>query len=174
MLEKKKEHGKGLSEVEKNAKMHVAGALQKMASDAMRSKGLKKVSVASNSSEGLKEGLDEAKHKVEDMSEDHSAPVASDEDGEIVPPGEGHEMLEDAENGYAHGSDMLSGGGHGLKGDDRLQDTIDDEDDEDEAMEDGDHSDHADAEDDEDEEELDRKLKHLMDKKEKMKSKKKA
>lgn len=151
LMDKKKEEGKGLSDVAKKAKIGVVESLKKMAEDAMKEKGLKKVSVASDSSEGLKHGLDMAKDKVEDMSQGHE---------DIVSPDEEDEMLDDAEYGKAHGADMLSGGGHGMAGDDRLQSTMDDDSDEEEASEDM------------DEDELDRKLAELMDKKKKLSAKK--
>lgn len=63
MFEKKKK----LSGVEKKAKMKVVEDMRDMASKAMGDKlhGLKKVTVASNSSEGLKEGLEKAEDVIE-------------------------------------------------------------------------------------------------------------
>lgn len=89
----KKGHMK-MSDNEKKAKMGVLHDLKGMASDAMTSAmndhirpktDLKKVSVMSDSSEGLHEGLEAAKHYVENDSMDHSAPS-----------GEGDHELEDA------------------------------------------------------------------------------
>lgn len=74
MLSKKRD----LPEHEKNAKMDVVKHLRDMASDAMGDKldGLKKVSVMSNSPEGLAHGLDKAKQIVSnpemDQMKDHA------------------------------------------------------------------------------------------------------
>lgn len=76
MQEKK---AKKLSPIEKNAKMNVLKDIQDMASDEMGSKlkGLKKVSVASDSKEGLQEGLDKAKElldkNISEQKEDESS-----------------------------------------------------------------------------------------------------
>lgn len=56
---------KGMSDNEKNAKMDVVQHLRDMASDAMKGRmDSHKVSVASDSSEGLKHGLEKAKEIV--------------------------------------------------------------------------------------------------------------
>ena len=62
MLSKKR----NLSDHEKHAKMDVLGHLKDMATEAMGDKlgGMKKVSVASNSPEGLQHGLEKAKQIV--------------------------------------------------------------------------------------------------------------
>src|ERR1035441_3143084 len=59
-----KKGSKPMSENEKHAKIGVLGDLKKMAEDAMgdHMSGMKKVSVMSDSKEGLKHGLDTAKH----------------------------------------------------------------------------------------------------------------
>ena len=77
----KKKSGKELSPEHKESKMDSLKAMHEMAGDAIKSKlaGLKKVSVASPSSEGLKEGLDKAKELVKGMSEDHSSSMDSEE-----------------------------------------------------------------------------------------------
>ncbi len=92
LLEKKKKDGKTMPEHEKNAKLGVMEDLHKMASDAMGSKlgGLKKVTVASDSSEGLSHGLDKAK--------------------EIMNGNEMQHGLEDAESGNDRGDSVLAGG----------------------------------------------------------------
>lgn len=76
MLNKKKE-GKQLSDGEQKAKMDALMGMKDMASDMMSSrlKGLKKVTVASDSSEGLETGLETAKKAVglEDEEEEPSA-----------------------------------------------------------------------------------------------------
>lgn len=72
LLEKKKSEGKTLSPMEKEARMGVVGALKKAAEGAMADKGLKKVTVASDSKEGLEKGLEMAKkvaQKAPEMSE---------------------------------------------------------------------------------------------------------
>lgn len=85
-----KKGGSHLSENEKKAKMGVLHDLKGMASDAMHSAmndhikpetKLKKVSVMSDSDEGLHEGLEAAKNYVEDDSSDHSAPAADGDHG---------------------------------------------------------------------------------------------
>lgn len=80
LMELKKE-GKRLSSNEKEAKMNVLGELGNKAGKNMveRLKGMKKVSVMSDSPEGLKEGLDTAEELVEgaegeDKPEDVLAP----------------------------------------------------------------------------------------------------
>lgn len=67
MIAKKKAEGKGLSDVQKKAKMSVVGGMKKMASEAINDRlgGLKKVTVASDSPEGLAEGLDKAEDIIE-------------------------------------------------------------------------------------------------------------
>lgn len=68
MKMKKMLGGKGkLSDVEKEAKMNVVKALSDDMSSLLRDKlkGLKKVTVASNSEEGLKEGLEKAEELLE-------------------------------------------------------------------------------------------------------------
>ncbi len=66
MFQKMKDKKKGMHPLERKAKMGVVGDLQKMAEDAMGGKlqGLKKVSVASDSPEGLQTGLEHAQHML--------------------------------------------------------------------------------------------------------------
>lgn len=66
----KKEEGEG-NDMKKNAKLSVLKELRKMASDMMGEdvKGMKKVTVASPSPEGLKMGLEKAEEMVEGGSE---------------------------------------------------------------------------------------------------------
>lgn len=111
MMEKKKQGGKVLSPTEMKAKLGVVEDLKKMAEDAMKDQGLKKVSVASDSPEGLKEGLEMAKDKVTEMSSDHEAPDAEDE--EPMSDAEDHEMMEDAEDGESRDGDIFAGAEHG-------------------------------------------------------------
>jgi len=90
MMAKKK--GKEMSDAEKKAKLGVLGHMKKMAEDAMTDNlhGMKKVSVASDSKEGLEEGLEKAK--------------------EIISSKEQDEMVEDAEDGNQVGDDLMAGG----------------------------------------------------------------
>src|SRR6266700_1552208 len=83
MLEKKKEHKGEMSPVEKDAKMGVVKAMRDMASKAMDGKlqGLKKVSVASNSAEGLKHGLEKDKEAMDSIA-NHSAEAENESEGE--------------------------------------------------------------------------------------------
>lgn len=72
LLEKKRGESKSMRPLEKDAKMRAVHQMRKMASDEMVEplKGLKKVTVASDSSEGLKTGLDKAEDLIESkMSE---------------------------------------------------------------------------------------------------------
>lgn len=90
LMMKKKEEGKMLSPVEKDAKMGVLKELHKMASDSMsdKIKGLKKVTVAAPDEKGLEAGLDKAKDLV---SQEHG-------------------MVEDAEDGDNQPDDLFAGG----------------------------------------------------------------
>lgn len=65
----KKKGEKKLSDNEKEAKLSVAKEMRDMASGMMgeKLKGLKKVTVASDSKEGIEEGLEKAKDMVEEM-----------------------------------------------------------------------------------------------------------
>jgi hypothetical protein len=99
MLGKKRD----LSEHEKNAKMDVMNEMRNEAASAMHGKlgGLKKVSVMSDSSEGLKHGLDKAKQILPDQEDEEGMAH-----GGVV--GDEHEMDEmtaEAENPY-HDNDM--------------------------------------------------------------------
>lgn len=77
---------KGMSDNEKNAKMDVVSHLRDMAAGAMKnkmsSKGMHKVSVASDSSEGLKHGLEKAKEIVGEGG-DSDSPLHMSEGGEV-------------------------------------------------------------------------------------------
>src|SRR4051812_14730606 len=85
MLDKKK----GLSDVEKDAKMDVVGDLRDAASEHMKKRmgSLKKVTVASNSPEGLQDGLE----KAEDIIGDQESPEVESSEQE---PQEGFEGLD--------------------------------------------------------------------------------
>lgn len=158
LMAKKKEEGKMISPMEKDAKMGVLKDLHKMASDSMAEKvnGIKKVSVAAPDKKGLETGLDKAKQIVKDM------------------PG----MSEDAEDGDGRDGDEFAGGDDEQREEDAHMDLDGDN----EEGEDADHVEkvmgHMSHEmapgehDDMDESEIDAKLAELMKKKEMMKSKK--
>lgn len=88
------EGGNKMSPVEKKAKMNAVHGMRKTASDMMAEPlhGLKKVSVASDSPEGLKMGLDKAKDVVDDQGEDgHEMMMAAGGLVEDKAPGMGEE-----------------------------------------------------------------------------------
>lgn len=80
LMEKKKKDGGKMRPEEKEAKMGVLENLKQAMSESMSGKlgGLKKVTVASDSTEGLKKGLDKAKeitgHLPESEGEDEESP----------------------------------------------------------------------------------------------------
>lgn len=96
LMKKLEKKGKKLSPLEQKAKMDVVKELQSQAGDMMgeKLKGLKKVTVASDSEEGLKAGLEKAEEVIEqkqeseqeDESEEMSA--ESDESEEELSPEE--------------------------------------------------------------------------------------
>lgn len=88
LLEKKKSEGKTLSPMEKDARMGVVGALKKAAEGAMADKGLKKVTVASDSKEGLEKGLEMAKKVAQ------KGPMSEMSDMSEMPESEEHEASE--------------------------------------------------------------------------------
>jgi hypothetical protein len=96
MKEKLKKKGmmekSGLSNLEKDAKSSVLRDLSDQAGKAMAGKlsGLKKVSVASESPEGLKAGLEKAKELVGQMPR---ADEASEPEGEMSEEMEGYENM---------------------------------------------------------------------------------
>jgi len=71
MLMKKKKEGKNLSDSDKEAKMKAIHGMRDMANEMLGSKvkGLKKVSVASNTEEGLKHGIGEAQKMLNQNDE---------------------------------------------------------------------------------------------------------
>lgn len=93
LLKKKKAEGRELSPSERDAKMHVLGDIHSMAKEMMGDglKGLKKVTVASPSKEGLEEGLETAKDIVGHAP---AAPDTAPEVGGHVSD-EDHESMED-------------------------------------------------------------------------------
>lgn len=80
MMEKKK--GSKMDDLEKDSKMKAVCAMKEMAEQAMSEKlgGLKKVTVASDSEEGLKEGLEKAEDVVEDKLALSEEPDMEDDD----------------------------------------------------------------------------------------------
>ena len=108
-----------LSDVEKNAKMDVVKDMRDHAAKAMHGKldGLKKVSVMSNSSEGLKAGLDKAKgilggHEEQDLLNDAEGPYSDAEHahdehmGEHGPNMAGQEQDSDEQEAFADGGEV--------------------------------------------------------------------
>lgn len=93
---------RSLSDNEKNAKMDVMKELRDQAASAMHDKmgNMKKVSVMSDSPEGLQHGLDKAKSLVNDTDEDGMA-----HGGIVKDQHEMNEMDAEAENPY-HDNDM--------------------------------------------------------------------
>lgn len=83
LLEKKSKDGKMLPDHEKEAKMSVLHDLKNHMNDMMANKvdGLKKVSVMSDSPEGLKEGLDKAQELLHHPKDSELA-LPSDSDKE--------------------------------------------------------------------------------------------
>jgi len=90
LMEALKNKKKDLSDSERDAKMDVVKDLRKSAMDSMKDRlnGVKKVSVMSDSEEGLKEGLDKAEDII---SGDESS---EEENDDIGPQGESDEMDE--------------------------------------------------------------------------------
>lgn len=79
---KKKMKSEGMNAIDKEAKLAAVSEMKKMAEDAMSEKlgGLKKVTVASDSEEGLKEGLEKAEDVVEDKLALSEEPDMEDDD----------------------------------------------------------------------------------------------
>lgn len=84
MLMDKKRSGKELQPGEKEAKMKVIKDLRQMAEQIMKDdiKGMKKVTVASPTQEGLKEGLEKAEDILESNSEEMSEESEESEESE--------------------------------------------------------------------------------------------
>lgn len=92
LMDKMKKKGKELDPLEKEAKMSVVKAMREAASEEMTDKlgKLKKVTVASDSKEGLQAGLDKAKEMMEKMPEgmeqsSEESEEASEEEQEECP-----------------------------------------------------------------------------------------
>lgn len=152
LLAKKRAGGDELDDAEKNAKMHVINAMRDMASSAMGEKlqGLKKVSVASDSDEGLAHGLDKAK--------------------EILSHKEHEDMVDHAEGHGKAADDEFSG--EEMDGDDESEqphhEAAEGEDDHEYAP---DNAEHASPDEELDEDEINKRLEHLMKLKDKKKQK---
>jgi hypothetical protein len=93
LMEEKSKSQKKMMPLEKDAKMQAVKAMRQMASEemAMPLKNLKKVSVAADSEEGLKEGLEKAEEIVEQgmpkesMSEEYEDSEEMSEDMHEMP-----------------------------------------------------------------------------------------
>tara|TARA_R110000868_G_scaffold66014_10_gene197044 strand:+ start:3846 stop:4304 length:459 start_codon:yes stop_codon:yes gene_type:complete len=146
LMEKKKKD-KPMSDMAKEAKMSVVKEMQAMAAGAMKDGlkgGLKKVTVASDSPEGLKEGLDKAKQIADGISGDDTDQADTDledarEDEPIHSP-EGYKQAKE------DSKEMMGYSGEEEGEEDEMEDCS--------------------------EEELDAKLAKLMDLKKKMQAKK--
>lgn len=107
LLAKKKAEGKKLSSMEKKGKEETLQSLidDMMGMDGDKVKGLKKVTVASNSPKGLEKGLDKAKELIgnapvsEEMMSDEEMPEGEEEMmEEEMPEGEESSEMEDEES----------------------------------------------------------------------------
>lgn len=80
LFEKKKKMGPGMPDIERDAKMGVLKNLRDQAAGAMgdKLKGLKKVTVASDSPAGLEKGLEKAKEIVDSGDEADEDEMATD------------------------------------------------------------------------------------------------
>lgn len=110
MLAKKKD----LHPAQKQAKMDVVNELRQMASEAMHDKmdGLKKVSVMSDSKEGLKHGLDKAKEVVSGDEMDQMKDHAENDLGDYKSALEEHQGDEDnQEDGWKNDENRYADGG---------------------------------------------------------------
>lgn len=86
LLEKKRQMGKSLDGVERDAKMSAIQTLKDFANDAMKDKigDMKKVSVSSDSKEGLVEGMEKAKDMIKgDEGFDELPEMEDDEEAEM-------------------------------------------------------------------------------------------
>lgn len=83
---------KKLSEIDKKASLNVLGDLKKLAQDEMKGKmaSLKKVTVASDSKEGLKKGLEKAEEIISDKEIESEEPEMEESEVE-----ESEEMSEE-------------------------------------------------------------------------------
>lgn len=97
MSGKKKESG--MSDTEMSAKKSILSGIKEMAEKAMGGKvhGLKKVTVASDSPEGLKEGLELAKEKISEEPKKEHADMETPEEESVESPES--ESMEDESKG---------------------------------------------------------------------------
>ncbi len=93
-----KKKGKPMDDLERQAKMNVVKELGCSAADAMKGRlaGLKKVTVASDSKEGLAKGLEKAEEMI--------SPEGKEESEEM-----GEDMAEDAMDGEGRSGDLFGG-----------------------------------------------------------------
>lgn len=99
LMEKKK--GKELDSVEQEARLNVLDDLRKVAMDEMgeRLKGLKKITVAAEDKEGLKQGLEKAEEILENEEVDHEMHEAMESpEEEAMEHAMGEESSEDEED----------------------------------------------------------------------------
>lgn len=85
MMDKMKDKKSGMGDTEKEAKMSVLEHVRGMAQDMMKDRlngGMKKVEVASDSKDGLKEGLDKAKALMEGSKEEEDSETPEQEASE--------------------------------------------------------------------------------------------
>lgn len=112
LMAKKKQEGKKLSPMEKKGKEDTLQSLidDMMDMDGDKVKGLKKVTVASNSPKGLSKGLEKAKELIGEAPtgglEDEEMPEASEEESmeEEMPEGEESSEMESEESEEAEES----------------------------------------------------------------------
>lgn len=103
LLDKKRSEGKTLSPLEKEAKMGVVDSLKKAAEGAMAEKGLKKITVASDSKSGLEKGLDMAKKMAAKAPEMESSEESSEEESSEMSDEESSESPAEEEAEHAEG-----------------------------------------------------------------------
>lgn len=105
MFGKKKE----MSDSEKKAKLAALGEANKMATGMMKGglEGLKKVTVASDSKEGLKKGLDKAEEIVDDGGEDSNPFAKFKKDKESSPFGKSEDTSGDDSEEYEDATESM-------------------------------------------------------------------
>ena len=110
LMDLKKKGDKGLSDSDVTAKKAALGDLIDMAKDAMGSKlkGLKKVTVASNTEAGMEKGLDLAKKKLGEMTADDESEVPQTGHGMDEMMDEGSEMEDESPEEEASEMESMS------------------------------------------------------------------
>jgi hypothetical protein len=109
LMKKKQSQGdKPLDEHKMKAKADMAKSLSDMlgsdiTEDMKKSSGIKKVTIASDSTEGLKEGLDKAEEIVDPLEEDSEEEDSEDESHDTLM---AHGREEEGEMGHGHGHGM--------------------------------------------------------------------